>query len=409
MNIKLHSDKSLTYVLACSYGPDSMFLFDVLVKNEYKFVVAHVNYHTRKESNSEEENLRKYCQGRNIPIEVLDTTGMKVEGNFEAWARDVRYKFFKTVYKKYSASGLFTAHHLDDHIETFLLQKERKARVRYYGIALQTKINGMYVFRPLLDITKEEILAYNKAHSIPYSIDVTNLSDEYRRNYIRNHVVSKLSREEKEQYKNHISRQNFFKEETRAYFARTAHMRNGYLSVRNCKNMDFEQFSECIYHVMDDWKVYAPISEGQMRELYKNLSSKKPNIEVKLGYGLYYYQEYGQIRIIEKQEKYEYVIERPVILECDEFVIDLTGDTSDRNIKLDDYPITIRTIKPGDKYQISDYEVQVRRLFIDWKMPRHLRRLWPIIVNKDDKIIYIPRYRKNYIDTHRTKFKISLK
>lgn len=409
MNINLTEDKNKTYVLACSYGPDSMFLFDVLLKNGYRFVVAHVNYHTRAESNFEEDSLRKYCSERNIGIEVLDTSGMEVKGNFEAWARDVRYKFFKTVYKKYNASGLFVAHHLDDCIETYLFQQERKSRVWYLGISPRTVVRGMDVYRPLLNITKEEILEYNKANNTPYSIDSTNSSDDYRRNYIRNHIVSKMSKEEKEQLKYSIDRQNFYRSESRARLMLTAHIRNGYLNASYCKKLTFEEFSECIYHVMDDWKVFTPISEGQMRELYKNLSSKKPNIEVKLGDGLYYYQEYGQIRIIEKQEKYEYVIEKPVILECDEFVIDLTGDTSDRNIKSEDYPITIRTIKPGDKYQINDYEVQVRRLFIDWKMPKHLRRLWPIIVNKDDKIIYIPRYRKNYIDTHRTKFKISLK
>ena len=102
-------------------------------------------------------------------------------------------------------------------------------------------------------------------------------------------------------------------------------------------------------------------------------------------------------------------MERPYALTTDEFDLDFSGDTSDRNIYPDDYPLTIRTIKKGDKYQINDYNVDVRRLFIDWKVPKHLRAVWPIIANKDDKIIYIPRYRKTFEDSHKTKFKISLK
>ena len=61
-----------------------------------------------------------------------------------------------------------------------------------------------------------------------------------------------------------------------------------------------------------------------------------------------------------------------------------------------DYPLTIRTYQPGDKTIISNYQVLVRRLFIDWKMPLYLRKRWPLFVNKDNKIVYIPRYKSNF-------------
>ena len=146
-----------------------------------------------------------------------------------------------------------------------------------------------------------------------------------------------------------------------------------------------------------------------MMELYKNLKSEKPNIEVKLRNGYHYYQEYGKIRVIKPYEKYEYVLEKPCALKTKQFNLDFRGDTSDRNISKDDYPLTIRTIKQDDKYQINDYNADVRRLFIDWKMPKHLRSVWPLVINKDDKIIYIPRYRNVYKDKHVTRFKIYLK
>ena len=68
----LNLDKNKKYLLACSYGPDSMALFSMLLKEVYKFEVAHVNYHFRKESDQEEKELREYCSKYNINIHLLD-------------------------------------------------------------------------------------------------------------------------------------------------------------------------------------------------------------------------------------------------------------------------------------------------------------------------------------------------
>ncbi len=407
MNIELNYDKSKTYVLACSYGPDSMFLLNHLLNEGYKLVVCHVNYHTREASNSEEERLRNYCLERKVPLEVLDTTGMQVEGNFEAWAREVRYDFFKKMYRKYKASGLFVGHHMDDFLETYFLQEERKSRVRYLGLKRCSEIKGMKVLRPLLNITKDEILEENKKNNIPFSIDITNLSDDYRRNYIRHHKVEKMSKEEKIELFEHIEHSNFLRNEKVLNNAYYYHF--GYLSVKQCLEMDYIEFSEFFYGALNYWKVNTPISEGEMEVFYKNLKSEKANIEVTLRNGYHYFQEYGKIRVMKPYEPYRYVLEKPCIFKTKEFKLNFYGDTSDRNISPEDYPLTIRTIKPGDKYQIGNYEASVRRLFIDWKLPKHLRDAWPIIVNKDDKIIYIPRYRTVYTDNHTTMFKISLK
>ena len=59
--------------------------------------------------------------------------------------------------------------------------------------------------------------------------------------------------------------------------------------------------------------------------------------------------------------------------------------------------MTVRNAKPEDEYLISDYTKQLRRLFIDWKMPVTLRKRWPVIVNKEGKIVYVPRYQKDFV------------
>ena len=57
---------------------------------------------------------------------------------------------------------------------------------------------------------------------------------------------------------------------------------------------------------------------------------------------------------------------------------------------------------------ISGHKKDVQRLFIDWKMPLYIRKVWPVVNNKDNKIVYIPRYREKFQDNHKTKFVIDL-
>ena len=71
-------------------------------------------------------------------------------------------------------------------------------------------------------------------------------------------------------------------------------------------------------------------------------------------------------------------------------------DTSDRNIDFDDYPLTIRNIKKSDFVIINGYKAKAQRLLIDWKVPFRKRMVWPVILNKNGEVIYIPRYRKDF-------------
>ena len=120
----LNLDKNKKYLLACSYGPDSMALFNMLQKEGYDFEVAHVNYHFRKESDEEERALRNYCFKNNIIIHVFQNLET-VTNNLEARAREIRYLFFKKIYRQGRFDALLVAHHEDDLIETYLMQKDK--------------------------------------------------------------------------------------------------------------------------------------------------------------------------------------------------------------------------------------------------------------------------------------------
>ena len=130
----LNLDKNKKYLLACSCGPDSMALFSMLLNEGYSFSVAHVNYHFRKESDQEEAILRDFCLKNNIAIYVYDNKE-KVNKNLEARAREIRYNFFNNIYHDNNFDTLLVAHHQDDLIETYLMQKS----VVYTQIILELK------------------------------------------------------------------------------------------------------------------------------------------------------------------------------------------------------------------------------------------------------------------------------
>ncbi len=179
-------------VLACSYGPDSMCLLDVLNKMGLKVIVAHVNHKLRKVSDKEYKELESYCKNNNLVFEgteILD----KPHGNVENFFRKFRYDFFAKVVKKYDAKYLFTAHHADDLIETILMKISRGASFGgYAGFKAFTKLDNYYLVRPLIYVTKDDILAYVKINHIPYAIDESNLTNDYTRNKYRHEVLPAL-------------------------------------------------------------------------------------------------------------------------------------------------------------------------------------------------------------------------
>ena len=89
--------KEHTYLVAVSGGADSMALLDMLKNKQYKLIVAHINYKKRDSSDRDEEIVKKYCEKHNIMCYV-DKPTQTNKGNFEEWARNARYTFFKKLY-----------------------------------------------------------------------------------------------------------------------------------------------------------------------------------------------------------------------------------------------------------------------------------------------------------------------
>ena len=394
--MKLVDDKK-RYVLACSFGPDSMALLDMAIKEKIDIIVAHVNYHKRDVSNFEEDSLRKYCLDHNITIEVLDTAGMEYVGNFQNWARKIRYEFFKQVAEKHNCLGVLVAHQQDDLIETYLMQKNRKNIVKHPGIAEITEINGAKIIRPLLGFSKADLLEYDKRNNVPFSVDVSNLSDDYSRNKIRHSIVEKMTEEERSQILNELSE----KLNESILFSLRWNL-NDFLSL------SVKDITLILAKFIEEKRVHRDISRSFVENILKALSSRKSNLVIPLYDGLVISKSYGNVYLLDSKQKttYMYILNKGDVVDDNLFYLDFSDSFGDRNVFEKDFPITIKPIFKDDVYKVAGYDCSVRRLFIDWKVPPHLRECWPGIYNKDGKLIYIPRYREKFVDNHPAKFVI---
>lgn len=187
INLKISIKKK--YVVALSGGPDSVYLLDNLIKkiDNKKIIACHVNYNFRPDSIIDENICQEYCKKNNIKLIVKNIYEdyNNFQKNFEKWAREIRYNFFKDVIEEYKFDEVLIAHNMNDDIETLLMQIEKKTLPIYWGIKKTTEIFGVKIRRQIIDVKKSEILNYLKLNSIHYAVDSTNLNQKYTRNKIR--------------------------------------------------------------------------------------------------------------------------------------------------------------------------------------------------------------------------------
>ena len=193
-----------TLVVAVSGGPDSLALLDLLyqIKEQYRFrlLAAHLDHQLRLDSFKEEKVISAYCQNKSIELinEKWPKCLQPIVG-VEAAARKYRYDFLVKIMRNYQGDYLLTAHHMDDLLENILLKFIRSGNPsEMNSLKAISKMQGMTLLRPLLNVQKADLLEYDKKNHIPYVIDQTNNEDDTLRNKLRHHVIPLLKKENKQ-------------------------------------------------------------------------------------------------------------------------------------------------------------------------------------------------------------------
>lgn len=194
-------------LVAVSGGPDSIYLLDKLYSlKKYDLKVAHVNYHLRPESNDEQQYVKEFCGQRKIDLFIKDVSNNDWETvsflkNKQSEAREIRYKFFLDIMNKKNIKKLFVAQHRDDFIETAIMQERKSKDYLFYGIQDKLVYKDSIVYRPLLNLYKNEIIEKLNKKNIKFMIDASNEKLIYDRNIIRKKLSTKTTKQKEEIYK----------------------------------------------------------------------------------------------------------------------------------------------------------------------------------------------------------------
>ena len=399
-------------VVGVSAGPDSMCLLNLLEKKTNKIIVCHINHNIREQSIIEEEYLKTYCQEHNLIFESMTIKEYK-ENNFENEARKIRYKYYEEILNKYNSNKLFLAHHGDDLIETILMKIERVSNIEgYAGIKRISKLKNYDIIRPLLPYTKEDIITYNKSHNITYYIDSSNTNIDYTRNWYRHKVLPILKEKDKNIHLKFLKYSETL-QEYNEYIDREINKKLSTIYQNNIINIDVlnkEDYflkKNILYYIMND--VYNNesniITEKHIQNILTMINSNKPNLSINMPQNKILVKEYNKLYIkknIKEEKKYKIIFEDTTKIDSLE-IKKVSEEESDgnnicrlnsKNIKL---PLYIRNRKDGDYIILknSNYRKKVKEIFIENKLPISKRNNYPLLVDSEDKILWIPNMKKS--------------
>lgn len=306
-----------------SGGADSMLLLWALLDKQkqvgFDLEVINVNHHIRgEESDKDSEFVKEFCDKKKIPCKVFDVDVIKNKKEnklgLEESARNLRYEIFAKEMKEKKLNKLFLAHHKNDQAETILMHIFRGS-----GISGAMGMNeSSNIFRPLIQLSKTEILNLCKEYGIKYVIDSTNENTDTSRNYIRNIILPEIEKI----YPNVVN--NIFE------FGEKCKEINKYIlskiddelivSTENyilLKDSAFDNESfivrEYVKQAFEKIGIYSDI-ESKHYEIIFDLSTAEVNKQVDLPHGVVARKAYDGIRFFKKskkstiQKKYEFVI-----------------------------------------------------------------------------------------------------
>ena len=413
-SLDLNDDEYI--IVGVSTGPDSMALLNLLMKNiDKKIVCAHINHSVRKESNEEAKYLENYCKEHNLIFEYYKIDSYE-QNNFENEARTKRYAFYEETLKKYHSHTLFLAHHGDDLIETVLMKIIRGSNLEgYAGIKTYSNLSNYKIIRPLLSITKEDIIKYNTINNIKYFTDNTNEDTSYTRNRIRKNILPLLKKENPNVHKSFLKYSNTIQE----YYNYIEDYTKKIIKEKyNSHTINIEEFKKehlfiqknIIYYILSE--IYQNkdniIKENHVTSIINLINNNKPNSFLNLPQN-YQAKKIYKTLYIEKintnSSTKEYLVQvenKPIDIDKIEIKkIDNTLEDGNNICRLNSkniaMPIYIRNKRSGDYIEVLGLngKKKISDIFIEKKIPKDIRDTYPLLVDSNDNVLWIPNIKKS--------------
>jgi bifunctional protein TilS/HprT len=401
-----------TYLVADTFGPASQCLVGLLVEAGVKPVVCHVNYHLNPDSEKAQAELTEYCQKNGLILEVCDTHNVDQTGkdeDYPAWQRRIRYAFFEEMYKKHNAAAFFIAHMQDDVLEIYLTAKSQGIGKTKYGFSKVSQYHDMIVVRPLLAYARHDLKSYCNQNNVPYLEAAVGVEHLFTTS-IRQKIYQ-MNEVERDQLYQQMMAENSEKINFISSIDKSIETVDE-LEIRSIIALNADEFTKTIMDFVNRHSpVHITITAKMIADIRALCLNKEINDTLKLKGDVYMVKEYDVLTLDTDglDMPYSYVLEKPSKFSCETFDLDFTMGAEDRNIHPEDYPITIRSALPQDSYIYGGYLVPVRRMLVAAGISPRLLHVWPVFVNKDGKIIYVPRYKKGFSEYHTSVLNIHVK
>ena len=368
-------------VCAVSGGADSMALLWGLYllkdKLDIRLSAAHFNHGLRgAESDRDEAFVRDFCAGYGIPFTAGRGDVTPGKKGLEAAAREARYAFLKGL------PGLIaTAHTADDNAETILMHLVRGTGLK--GLGGIAPVNGPLI-RPMLDVTRAEVLTFLEEYSIPFVEDSSNAGDDFLRNRLRHHIMPLLKQE------NPCLSENLSAMATRLRQDAAA------LDDYACAHMthrvaELQKMSPAIRsRVLAQHLLNAGVKEPEAAHitlLEKLVFSQKPSAKAAFPGGVTFTRRYDTLQVAaDAAQLTEIPLACPGVTELPglRIVCSLNEDTA---YNTDSFPVAmgknpvVRARKTGDALRLSGGTKSIKKLLIDRKIPAARREHIPVIAD----------------------------
>lgn len=184
------------FIVALSGGADSVALLASLASVRHtELIAAHCNFHLRgEESMRDQQFVEKICSDLGVKLvihnfDVPEYQRQNPSTSLEMACRDLRYEWFRQLLSQYNYERIATGHNADDNIETMLLNLLRGSGTT--GLRAMLPDTGT-IIRPLLTTHRREIESYLKTKGLDYIVDSSNLTSDFRRNFLRNDILPML-------------------------------------------------------------------------------------------------------------------------------------------------------------------------------------------------------------------------
>lgn len=376
------------WIVAVSGQNDSMALLSMCIMNEMDIHLCVIHYHKRKEADAEVEYVVEYAKLHHISCDVIHAP--EFTQNFQQEARDFRYQAFAELIQKHKAEGVLVGHHYDDHLETILWQFNRNHRVIHYGLVEDTIIYGVRVVRPLLAYTKEELQRYNVKNKVRFFEDESNYDMTFTRNNLRKQILS-MSLKEKDVLVKQANEKNKMLVKQRE---KLNVLVKESLSLQDIRSLEEKDQLELLWMYVS-WMEYPhSISKRNLQEIIQQLMLNPIGvIPLKEQFVLSFARGFVTLKTT-KSSEFAWTFDTIRNITTDYFTIKLESGTLDGvYVKDEDFPITIRNFRKGDRIKLEFGHQKLTTWFNQRKIPWLERQCWPVVLNKNNKIIYVMGWR----------------